>query len=348
MMDLYFMDSSFDRKFVLDIFNSLIWTKRYYTCGDFELYTPATAEITAILAACPYVCRDDDDSVMIVENVKITTDAESGNYYTITGRSLESILARRIVTGVMPQYQFIVDTDDAAKVIYQLVKINIGENADFNRIVSNFVTDETFSYPADIKMQITGKNLMQAVTDVCQTYGFGFKTVVDSGDIVFSLYAGSTTDVTFSAEFDNLINSDYSYNSEIFKNVAYIAGEGEGTARKWAGIGGLDHGGLERRELFVDARDISSNGGEISEEDYSNMLFTRGFEKLAECQIVKAFSGEVEPMTTYQYKKDYNLGDIVTVDNGYGVTANPRIIEIIECWDSTGYKVVPTFEKWEA
>ena len=346
-MELYFMDSNFDKKFVFDVFNSLIWTKRYYTCGDFELYTPATDEITAILAACPYVCRDDDDSVMIVENVKITTDAENGDYYTITGRSLESVLARRIVEGE-ETHQFVIDSDDAAEVIYQLVKINIGESASFNRIVNNFVTNETFSYAADIKMQITGKNLMQAVTDICQTYGFGFKTVVDSGNIVFSLYAGSLKDVTFSAEFDNLINSDYGYNSENYKNVVAVAGEGEGTARKWAGIGDLEHGGLERRELFVDARDISSNNGEISTQDYNDMLFTRGFEKLAECQIVKAFSGEVEPMTTYQYKRDYDLGDIVTVDNGYGVTANPRIIEIIECWDDTGYKVIPTFEKWEA
>lgn len=346
-MDLYFMGANFAQKAVLDVFKSLIWTKRYYTCGDFELYTPATAEITAILAACQYVCRDDDDSVMIVENVKITTDAESGDYYTITGRSLESILARRIVQGT-DTHQFVIDTDDAAEVVYQLLRVNIGEDAEAARKVSNFDIDDTFSYAADIKMQITGKNLLQSITDICQTYGFGLKTVIDSGNIVFSLYAGSTTDVTFSAEFDNLINSDYAYNSENYKNVAYIAGEGEGTARKWAAIGDDTYSGLARRELFVDARDISSNGGEISTSDYDDMLITRGAEKLADCQNVKAFSGEVEPQTTYEYKKDYNLGDIVTVDNGYGVTATPRIIEIIECWDENGYKVVPTFEKWEA
>jgi hypothetical protein len=196
-------------------------------------------------------------------------------------------------------------------------------------------------------MQITGKNLMQAVTDVCMTYGFGFRVVVDSGNIVFSLYTGSSTDVTFSPEFDNLMNSDYFHNTENYKNVVEIAGEGEGTARKWAGIHGLDYGGLERRELFVDARDISSNGGEISEQDYYDMLFTRGYEKLAECQIVKGFEGEIDPQGTYKYKNDYDLGDIVTVSNSCGVTATPRIVEIIECWDETGYKVVPTFEKWE-
>ena len=346
-MNIYFLDSDFNERYVLDIFNSLIWTKRYYTAGDFELYTPATAEITSILAACPYISRDDDDGgVMIVENIKVTTDVENGNFYTISGRSLESILSRRIVSGA-DTHQFTIETDDAAEVIYQLVKINIGESAAENRTVENFVTDTTFTYPADIKMQITGKNLVDAVSDICQTYGFGYRVTLDNGNIVFALYEGNITDVTFSAEFDNLINSDYEYNGENLKNVAYIAGEGEGTARKWTDVNSSAYSGLDRRELFVDARDISSNNGEISENNYYDMLAARGSEKLAEQQIVKAFSGNIEPQTTYRYKKDYNLGDIVSVDNGYGVTAAPRIIEIIECWDDTGYKVVPTFEKWE-
>jgi hypothetical protein len=283
---------------------------------------------------------------MIIENIKITTDVENGNFYTISGRSLESILMRRIVLGAT-SHQFTIETDDAAELVYQLIKINIGENATENRTIENFVVNETFAYPADIKMQITGKNLADAVSDICQTYGFGYRVTLDDGDIVFALYEGSITDVTFSAEFDNLINSDYEYNCENLKNVAYIAGEGEGTARKWTDINSDTYSGINRRELFVDARDISSNNDEISENDYYDMLVTRGTEKLAEQQIVKAFSGDIEQQTTYQYKKDYNLGDIVTVDNGYGVTAMPRIIEIIECWDDTGYKVIPTFEKWE-
>ena len=66
-------------------------------------------------------------------------------------------------------------------------------------------------------MQITGKNLADAVSDICQTYGFGYRVTLNDGNIVFALYAGSITDVTFSAEFDNLINSDYEYNGENLK-----------------------------------------------------------------------------------------------------------------------------------
>ena len=102
--------------------------------------------------------------------------------------------------------------------------------------------------------------------------------------------------------------------------------------------------GLELREMFVDARDMSSNNGDISAGDYMLMLSERGMEKLMQRDVTQSFEAEIAPQMTYHYKTDYNLGDIVTVTNEYGVTATPRIVEIIECWDDTGYKAIPTFD----
>ena len=49
----------------------------------------------------------------------------------------------------------------------------------------------------------------------------------------------------------------------------------------------------------------------------------------------------------YVLNKDYFLGDIVQVINEYGISATPRIIEIIESEDENGTSVVPTFSTWE-
>ena len=65
-MDVYFLDNDLREQFVLDSFKSLIWTKRYYTYGDFELYVPASADLTNALNGCPYIMRDDDESVMVL------------------------------------------------------------------------------------------------------------------------------------------------------------------------------------------------------------------------------------------------------------------------------------------
>ena len=43
----------------------------------------------------------------------------------------------------------------------------------------------------------------------------------------------------------------------------------------------------------------------------------------------------------------YNLGDIVQIENEYGIQATVRILEIIDCEDESGYSTVPTFSTWE-
>lgn len=344
-MDIYFLDDGLREQFVLDSFKSLIWTKRYYTYGDFELYVPASEDLTDVLNTCPYVIRDDDESVMVIENVQISTDVENGDYYTITGRSLESVLTRRIVWE-----QTNISVNDPAQAIYQLIAENVTEPEIEARTIAEFLVDESFEGSGALKMQITGTALDEAITDICKTYGIGWKvTRGDSGEMVFALYQRGEADVSFSPEFDNLISSQYYQNTENLKTVAVVAGEGTGTDRRRNVVNADSSAvGLDRREVYVDARDISSNGGEIGDNDYMALLATRGEQELLdEHTATHGFEGEVEPKSTYVYKRDYDLGNVVTVSNGYGVTAKPRIIEIIECWDDTGYKVIPTFETWE-
>lgn len=59
---------------------------------------------------------------------------------------------------------------------------------------------------------------------------------------------------------------------------------------------------------------------------------------------VTSFAGEIITGISYTYKKDYNLGDIVTILNEYGISMNARITEVLENQDESGYKMEPTFE----
>ena len=80
---------------------------------------------------------------------------------------------------------------------------------------------------------------------------------------------------------------------------------------------------------------------------YMMYLLARGCEKLADYGESVAFEGSVIPDVTFVYKEDYNLGDIVTVENEFGITANARIVEVVEVVDDTGYSVQPKFEYTE-
>lgn len=77
---------------------------------------------------------------------------------------------------------------------------------------------------------------------------------------------------------------------------------------------------------------------------YEVYLLTRGYEKLAEYGEKITFNGTIEPRVTFVYKQDYFLGDIVTIENEYGITVEARITEIIEVYDDNGYSVEPKFE----
>lgn len=83
--------------------------------------------------------------------------------------------------------------------------------------------------------------------------------------------------------------------------------------------------GFDRRELFVDARDLQSSdesGNNMTTEEYVQLLGERGKEKLAEAQLVESFSTTVRVLDpTYQYGVDFFLGDIITVtDERLGIT----------------------------
>lgn len=348
-MDFNIYDSNGVWVGIIEEPTSAIWTRAYNKPGDFEIYTPATAELLDLIAEDCYITRQGDDGVMIVERLELTTDAEDGDFVKITGRSAASLLDRRIV---LEQTTLSGRVDRA---VYKLINDNAISPADVDRTlplvmnVPDVLTDT-------ISAQYTGTNLLEAVEAICAAYGMGFRVVSDSKtEIVMrvELYVSKdrrasqtvNSPVIFSPEFENLLSTNYAFDVSKYKNIAIIAGEGEGKARKRAVYGA--GAGLMRRELFIDARDVSTNDGEISDSDYTAQLEARGAEKLAEAQIVEAFDGEVDTTHTFTLDVDYTVGDIATVENEYGIRADSRIAAVSEFWDEAGYSTAITFEGME-
>lgn len=344
-MEVYIKNPALETIGIVDVYTSIIWTKRYYTAGDFELYLPVSAEMLQLLQIGNYVVRQDDDSVMIIESIQITTDAETGNYLTVSGRSFESVLSRRIIWGQKTvNGQF-------APIVYMLIRENAIETSE-ERIIPGLTIDVDLTYNDLVQAQYTGDNLYDVICELCSMCGYGWKITLENDAFVFRLYRGTDHSynqsenpyVTFSPEFDNLINSNYQFDKTNYANAALIGGEGEGYARKQASVGTAT--GLDRYEIFVDANGVSSNADSenpISAEEYTIMLQTEGMKALTEHLATEAFEGEAEE-TTYVYKEHWNVGDIVQVENEYGVQAAPRILEVIENIDETGRKIIPTWE----
>ena len=333
---------------VVDQYKSAIWTPRYWDAGDFEIYAEATESNLSILQEDYYVTRQDDSMACIIQKVNIVTDEEGGKYLIVTGESLQSVLKRRIV------WQQTTLRGTVEKCVRKLIDENIINPTIPERKIPGFVLGDEKGFTETVEMQVTGDNLFDVISSICQSYGYGFTvTLNDSGEMVFNLYKGEDRSysqdvnpyVVFSPDFDNVKSVDYVSDKTDYKNVALVAGEGEGTYRKTATVGTAS--GLDRYEMYVDARDISTNDEEISLEDYNKLLAERGNENLAAAIVQKSFEGEVEASVNYTYKEDYFLGDIIQIENEFGIKAAPRIVEIIECMDENGYSMTPTFDSQE-
>lgn len=352
-MDVYVLNKNLQIVGVIDDYESCIWTTRYYAAGDFELYLPVTDKAINLLCPDYYLVREIDmqpescKNVMIIENIMIKAEEEKGNYLTVTGRCLKSILTRRIIwnqTNITGNFE---------QGVCKILNENVISPSIQERRIENFALAERKGFSEKIEIQATGTEIATFLEENCMNYGIGWDIYIKNEKFVFELYKGvdrsykqtQNPQVLFSPEFDNLLTSDYAFEREKYKNTALVAGEGEGTDRKTQMIG--KQSGLYRYETFIDARDVSSNNGEITGEQYNQMLIARGNEKLSEMGNIESFSGEIETGANYILNKDYFLGDLVQIVNEYGIEASPRIIEIIDSKADTGRIVIPTLSTWE-
>jgi hypothetical protein len=190
--------------------------------------------------------------------------------------------------------------------------------------------------------------------------------------------------VEFSPEFGNINSSRYKTSDANCKNVVYIGYVGDDEQEHLLSMfnGNKEPSGEERREIYVDgtstSRDItleelaqifpnvSVSGNEciatvngvqkvvavvtddkytVTDETYLLLIRAIGYKALAERVSAEEFSGEVDVKETYQYKVDYNLGDIVKVINEYGIEANAQVVEVMESEDNdNGHVIEPRFQ----
>lgn len=343
------MDNNFNKIMLLENYKSLIWTTRYYDHGDFQLTIPFDPEVVQYCQCTYYIVRTDDDNVGIIENIDARITETNERYVVLSGRFLTQILARRIIA---QQTQV---SGTVASAINKLINDAIINPTIPERKISNFILGD-YTTTDTIEAQYTGKNLFTVIHDICLQYGLGFKVTLNANNqFVFQLYEGTDRSfnqdvnphVVFSDQMDNLINAEFQVD---FKNVitaVLAAGEGEGLQRKtvWAvsdTLSVLTATGLYRYEYYLDARNTSTNDGEISDEEYLNQLSELAQEQFTTYEMKAAGEANFEFL---DYQTDIFVGDIVSVvDANIGLNTTVRIIEIIESIDENGmYTLVPTF-----
>ncbi len=336
------LDQSLRRIAVVDDYTSLIWAKRYYDIGALDLQIEATKKNLEIFKKYNYITRDDDDAVFRIEALELDTSVEDTNYLIIGAYDCKKILTQRIVWN---QFNF---KGTVENFIRQMITDNFIDPVLSQRRINNFALKEAQGFTEEIEAQTTFDNVGERIQELCVENNYGWKVTLEGNRFMFDLYKGKDRSawqgvyphIVFSPEYDNLTSTKYNMDASEYKNAALVAGEGEGDERKKRMIG--DAAGLKRFEAFIESN-VSTSTVEGDLVDYYEALIADGKEQLAEAAVTATFEGEIDP-NVYKYKEDYDLGDIVTVKNEYGIETNARIVEVAETWNEEGYTIDPVFE----
>ena len=354
-MEIRLLNKKFVPVDVVDIYTSLIWTDRYYECGDFELKIPM-AYLPSKMAVGLYLSYDRSDHAMVIETMQIDRTESDENIVTVTGRSLEALLDRRVIY----EYIYAKDTPIEDYVKMLLEKAVISPEKDYRKI-DGFTFSASGSADISaikIEAQHQGESLYDALCEICKKQHIGWRLRLVGGCLKFSLYKGrdKSASVIFSENMNNIAECQFLRSVKDYRNAALIIGGEDADAGKvYTDVDSADSNGLavgiQRRELAVKSsakyktKDSAGNSVTLSSDQYIAVLQNEGKEKLTKHRVTSTVNGKTDSAEgQFQYGVNFSLGDIVTLDMGFASSVFSRVTEATFSVGIDGFEMYQSFE----
>ena len=342
---------------IIDAFTSLQWVRRYSMVGQFELHVPISDDSVNYLKRGNIVAYLGASEAGVIEYLRVEESGEKSDFM-VAGRFLESYLDRRLIytnkgtftTGTAHTFNYSGRTEVGMRTLLSDA-IAIPLITMYNTTGTD--PGELHGYTETISFQATFQNLLKYENKLAESAGFGFRCMPDFVNriIIFDVYKGldhserqsDRVRVTFSDGYGNLESATYTENDQLYKNVCYVGGRGEGANRTWVVVGDTTATGLNLREVRLNATDIEDD--DISAADYKAKLSQRGQDLLEnEDILIRSFECDTMPDGNFSYKKHYDIGDIVTVTKeAWGISLDLRITEIAEIYEDGIVTIAPIF-----
>ena len=356
-MELRVYDIKLMRLGTVDDATSVRWRPKYYEPGEFEIHVPATLSNILLFDYDEIIADRVNGYSGIIEGIEIEK-SRSKREITITGRMISSILDRRIIKG---KNIFNGEVEKLMRQIIQLMEPFPG-----------LVLGEYHGYEEKITFQATYKNVLDYMTKLSEAGNIGFRISpdFDKKQYIFETYRGvdhtakqhENNRVIFSENYNNLEGFTRTKNAKLYKNVMYVGGQGDSNrtitingdtmvvtddtadTRKILICGDDSLKGFDRREEFLSATDVTQDEN-TSESDYEQALIQRGNDKLKDDVMVDSVEGDVSPLGSFQFGKDWNIGDLVTLQMPeWNIEKDERVTEVEVIYEHGNIPTItPTF-----
>lgn len=350
---LYVCNENFERIGFIGSFSYLLWRKKYGPGSEAELHVDVTAKNVELLKKGNIVYRQDDNEAMQIYYRQFD-DSNGVDQLVIKCFSLTRWTDRRILWG---QYDFNDTPENIMRRAINETMINPSNSARKIRQVQ-LAPGRGIGQP--IQQQMSYKYVYDVCENLCATHDIGMRCLFNNLQLKYDFYEGTDRTINqnanpriiLSKSRSNLLKRTYEDANNDLKNTVLVAGAGEGAARKTATIGN-GNSGLNRRELFVDAREIQNtkdvNGEQVSIPDtqYLPLLVAKGEEKKAEYTEFIGFDCELDvTKENTKYGEDFFLGDLITIkDDDLGILMNSRVMQADEVFQNDGKSIYVTVGK---
>lgn len=362
-MELVTLNAQNQAEKLIENWDSLIWTERYGQVDDFQLKTGNVELFMDLLPEGKIVTLRESTVPMVVETLQIDRKKNTPAMLTVTGRSFESILDRRVsiqsvssLTGTGNWTVTVKTPKDLA--YYIMVKICVDGLVSAKDIFPGTMVQ--FPTPADYlastgpskPFDVPRGNLLATVLDLLATEApldvsttpatpeikpVGIRAVRPNATgtaIAIELFDGvdRSGTVYFDATRDLLDDGTYLLSRTTEANVGYGVGQGISASMF---EGATEPEGMDRRVILVDASQSGSSDAAVLKHNMSVAL--------SEAHALSLFDGSInQDLSPYTFGVDYGLGDIVRVQGDYGLYRKARVTEYIRSADATGVKHYPT------
>jgi len=295
---------------ILDSFISMDWTRPYYTAGKFTLTVDPSNPAAVELVKGRIILPPDSNICYIIEQVLREDDgSKSQQLLTASGRDLGGFFEERLAlptTGLDYDAQLAVHAETAMK---HYVNLNAGPGAVSQRQIPGLTIAADAARGATVNVQARYQLLSDILFQIGQTAGMGWQVLYNGGTFLFDVIPGVDrhASVFFDAAFDTTDTQSWLTSDVGTKSFDYVAGQGVGAARTIVTrfTGGAEPTGFARRELFTDARDLSD----------TTAMQTRGDANLAALAVADRFEATIPTGSSFKYRVDWDLGDLVTIRN---------------------------------
>lgn len=342
---------------VVEGVKSIAWDTTFSGTSSFKLWVIHN-DVNSSMLKQGNVIESNGDA-FLVQKVEVDRDEDNGVLMCVSGKSIDVLMSQRIVTGT-----YIADNKYLSEVVHEFFYNNfvmtgndslLGKWRNFGGIAGSVMSSSVSGkYGPKLSFQTSYSSVLDQLDKVVDGTGYGWKLKFSIADKKMYMTLNAVADKTkqssspivLSTDFEDILSSEYSNDYSDLKTIAYVFGEGEGSARKYVVVDlsdklvGTDGRDTMMSEMYVDARDLQSTykdstGTEVtmSSEQYDSLLLDRGTKKLLENAVTESFTADIRVLGNTQFKlgEDYTLGDKVTiVDRETGISMDAVLTKVEE------------------